>query len=656
MNIRVIIRFSGSKSFRILFSLFFMIFLSNIELNAQNKKKAEKEFNKALEFLNVYNDVKAIEYLNRSLDYDSTYPNSLLALAEIYYNQKNDKTSKQKSYYYYEKLVNTSPDFSPISHYRIADYYLSQYNTIKSEYHYKYALKKLNPSRHLSKIEYINRQLINLEFIRNSLENPVEFMPNNIGENINTENDEYFPTLIADETSLIFTRLVPNPDTSNKRQPYFEDFYISYKKDNKWSKSNLMPSPFNSSSNEGALSISPDGREAYFARCNTKEGYGSCDIYISVKKGSKWSEPKNLGKNVNSNSWDSQPSIASDSRTLFFVSSREGGYGKSDIWYSYKRDNGEWSEAKNLGPIINTPGEEMFPFIHPSNTTLYFSSDYHIGMGSQDVFYSRIENGVFSQPINLGYPINTSASETSFIVSPSGKQAIFSTDLEGGFGKRDLYVFDLYKEAQPIPIVYMKGRALDVNTKNPVYSSFEIKDLETGRLIASTHSDAITGDYLISLPLGGDYALSVKADNYLFYSESFQLKDKIIESYEKDVLLSPISEGKSVILNNIFFETNSSELMPSSKSELETLLEMLYNNPNIIIEISGHTDNTGSPDNNMELSNKRALSVKKYLEGKGMPSRRLISQGYGQTKPIGDNNTEEGRSKNRRTEFKIIKR
>ncbi|MBP1629192.1 MAG: outer membrane protein/peptidoglycan-associated protein [Bacteroidetes bacterium] len=629
-----------------------------ITLNAQDTKKAEKEFRKALEYINLSNYEKALINLNKSLEYNPNYPDALLAIAEIYYNQyPNIDSLRLKSYQFYKKLVDISPDFDKNAHYRLGDYYIKEYNTQKASYHYQYYLSKQKAPKDNKKIEDVNRKLKKVEFVKTNLDSPVEFKPVNMGININTINDDYFPILTADEKMFIFTSLTPNEDKENTREPYFEDFFVSYNTKGDWSKSQKMPPPFNSNSNEGALTISPDGRVAYFARCNSDDGFGSCDIYYSEKNGNAWNQPKNLGADVNSSSWDSQPSIASDGRTLFFVSSREGGFGKSDIWYTYKKDDGTWTKPKNLGPTINTEGEEKFPFIHPSNTTLYFTSDYHIGMGGQDIFYSRIENGKFTEPINLGYPINTSSDEVSFIVSPSGKQGIFSTDINGTFGKKDIYYFDLYKEAQPIPIVYMKGRVLDSKTKEAVSALFEVRDIENNRLIASTTSDKKTGEYLVILPLGGNYALNSYAKNYLFYSENFALKDlNIKDSYEKDVYLTPILEGETVVLNNVFFASNSSELLPSSEAELNTLTDLLKKNPQIIIEISGHTDNTGNPSSNMELSNKRAVSVKTYLETKGISSERLISKGYGQTKPIAENTTEEGRAKNRRTEFKIIRK
>lgn len=308
-----------------------------------------------------------------------------------------------------------------------------------------------------------------------------------------------------------------------------------------------------------------------------------------------------------------------------------------------------------MDSTINTPGNEMYPFIHPSNTTLYFSSDYHLGMGGFDIFYANIENGHFVFPQNIGYPVNTSANETSFIVSPSGKKAIFSTFLNDGFGAKELYEFDLYEKAQPTPIVYMKGRTFDRNTNLPLAVNFEVKDINRNLLIASSISDPKTGEYLVVLPLGADYALSVWAEGYLFYSENFNLIDvNKSNSYKKDIYLNPIVEGQTVVLNNIFFENNSAELLPSSQSELNTLFELLSSNKNIRIEISGHTDNVGKQDYNLELSTKRANSVKSYLESKGIESNRLESKGYGQTRPIADNQNEEGKARNRRTEFKII--
>ena len=419
-----------------------------------------------------------------------------------------------------------------------------------------------------------------------------------------------------------------------------------------------LASPLNSEDNEGAASISPDGRFLYFAKCNASDGLGSCDIYVSERNGNTWSKPKNLGVNVNSSAWDSQPSIASDGRTLFFVSNREGGFGKSDIYYSYLKKDGSWTKAKNLGEKINTQNNEISPFIHPSNTTLYFSSDGHIGMGGQDIFYSKIENGKFSSPINIGYPINTDADETCFFVNSEGNLAFYaSNSLEENYGNTDIYFFKLYKEAQPTKVITLKGKIIYDDFKKRNQALLEIKNLKTNRIVASTTSDKITDNYILALPVGEDYAMNVTCSGYLFYSENFSLKgiNDTVSVIEEDITLQAIKEGQSVVLKNIFFETNSFELKEESNAELQTMLELMQKNPTLRVEISGHTDNIGKDDYNISLSENRAKSVRQWLVDKGIDTQRIVAKGYGKTKPIADNSTEEGRQQNRRTEFKIIK-
>lgn len=640
-----------------IFLIFFSLFFSQ-NLFSQNNPKAEKEFKKALEYMNKGRENKAIESLNKILEISPDYPDALLFMAEIYYNKSFDfDTNKLKAFPYYKRFIELYPNKDITAYYRLGEFYLLDYNTEKAKPYFDFALANYKLPKDKDRIERTKRKLEQIKFIEYSLKNPVDFEPRNMGENINTQYDEYLPTLTADEETFIFTRLIPDTVDFGLNIIMVEDFFQSDKVDGIWEEAWKMPTPFNSLENEGALSISPDGRTAYFTRCNARDGYGSCDLYYSEKIGRRWSQPKNMGRTVNSSSWDSQPTIASDGRTLFFVSNRRGGKGKNDIWYTYKEDNGRWTRPVSLDSTINTPGNDMYPFIHPSNTSLYFSSDYHTGMGGFDVFYSNIIDGKLTQAQNLGYPINTSSDETSFIVSPSGKKAIYATSLEGGKGGKDLYEFDLHLKAQPTPVVYMKGKAYDINTNKALEVYFEVRDVNTNSLVASSSSDSETGEYLVVLPLGASYALSALADGYLFYSENFELSDRSkSNSYNKDIYLSPIIEGETVVLNNIFFETNHYSLLPSSESELKTLLDLLEKNTSIVIEISGHTDNIGSPEYNLELSSKRANTVKEYLEGKGIEGIRLLSRGYGHAKPIADNDTEEGRAKNRRTEFKIIKK
>ncbi|MBR1769710.1 MAG: OmpA family protein [Bacteroidales bacterium] len=523
----------------------------------------------------------------------------------------------------------------------------------KAKTYFRYYAENQNKQKYKDRKQECEREIENINFIEQAMANPVPFSPFNLGDLINDSSYQYLPTLTMDN-HLFFTQ----------RENDEEDFYFSKNTAANgepfvFGQKQKLPPPLNTEANEGAASISPDGRYLYFAKCNTKDGFGSCDIYVSERNGNNWSAPVNLGASVNSSAWDSQPSIASDGRTLFFVSNREGGYGNSDIYYSYLQKDGQWTKARNLGPKINTQGNEMTPFIHPSNTTLFFSSDGHIGMGGQDIFYSKIEDGKFSSPINIGYPVNTEADESCFFVNAQGNYALFASDnLTQNRGKTDIYAFELYEQVRPTKVIVLKGKVLYDDMKTGNSALLEIKNLRNNRIVASTFSDRVTNEYLLALPEGEDYALSVTCSGYLFYSQNFSLSTEDygqLSEREENILLQSIKEGKSVILENIFFATDSFQLKEESEPELQTILELMLQNPVIKIEISGHTDNEGKDDYNMQLSQKRADAVKTWLVEHGVSSQRIVSKGYGKTKPVSSNETEEGRKLNRRTEFKIIK-
>jgi outer membrane protein OmpA-like peptidoglycan-associated protein len=631
-----------------IFCLIFVLLFSFASYSQQDNDKANKRMNKALEYFQEQKEDKAIECLNDIInDYPSFAP-AYVALGEVFYSKKDF----DKSISYYEKSISIDSSFDLNSFYRLALMQKEKKLYKQSKANFSYYVNNQKKERYKERVEDCKQEIENIDFIINNIDNPVPFTPKNLGSNVNDTTDEYLATLTCDENLFLTVR------KDDK-----EDFYICNKIKDKtnddlplWDKRQELPYPLNSENNEGAGAISPDGKTIYFAKCNSKDGFGSCDIYSSERVGDKWSEPKNLGENVNSNAWDSQPTIASDNRTLFFVSNRSGGFGQSDIYFTYKQNDGSWSKAKNLGSTINTKGKEMSPFIHPSNTTLYFSSDYLTGMGKMDIFYSRIENGKLTKPVNLGYPINTENDETSFTVAPNGKYAIYASNREDSYGKLDLYAFPLYEKARPTPVICMKGKVIYDNNKKDNISLLEIKDLSTGKVITSTSSDRINDTYLMTLPIGKDYAMSVTCKGYLFYSENFSLSnDTNLNMIEKDINLVSIKEGNKIILKNIFFATNSFALLPQSNAELETLLDMMTNNPTIKIEISGYTDNVGKDDYNINLSQKRAESVKQYLINKGVKEDRIVAKGYGKNNPIATNDNEQGRQMNRRTEFKVIK-
>jgi outer membrane protein OmpA-like peptidoglycan-associated protein len=622
-----------------------MILLS---LACFSQSKADKDFEKARTFFIEGKDDKAEELLHKIADkYPDYYP-AYLALGEMYFAKGNFDAAKRELIY----VVQSDERYDLNAYRKLADIYEREKNLDSALLCLESYLRFLpSGERNQKKRDEMSHKADCIRFRKQAMLNPVEFNPQNMGANVNSENDEYLATMTADQSALLFTR--QTPVVSGKRPE--EGFFISYKSGEQWQKAEMLPGVLNSGCNEGAACLSPDGRYIYFTRCGAEKGWGSCDIYRSEKKGSYWSEPENLGSNVNSPAWDAQPTIASDGRTLFFVSNRSGGFGESDIYYTYLKDDGTWTKAKNCGAVINTPGKEMSPFIHPSNQMLYFSSDYHCGMGGLDIFFSQLESGKFSTPTNIGYPINTEADESSLIVSPKGDYAIYASKQNDCRGGLDLYRFELYEQARPIAVTYVKGLIVDSQTKKTVNAKFEIHNLENGRIVSSGISDKVNGEYLVCLPVGADYAFSATAEGYLFHSENFTLTDAdASDSYSRNIELERINIGRSLVLNNIFFETGSSTLLKESFVELNTLVGLLNENPKLRVEIGGHTDNVGNAEYNMNLSQYRADAVKNYLVEKGIEANRLQSKGYGFSKPIADNDSEQNRAKNRRTEIKII--
>ncbi|MCB0502695.1 MAG: OmpA family protein [Bacteroidetes bacterium] len=482
----------------------------------------------------------------------------------------------------------------------------------------------------------------NAAFSKEAFQHPVDFEPINLGEAVNSSDSEYMPYLSADEETVIYTRLIHNQ----------EDLYITGKKNDEWIKAEPMEEDvITTGHNEGAHCISADGKLLLYTICNEKHTLGSCDIYMSKKTKDGWSLPTNIGKPINSFSWDSQPSLSADGKSIYFVSNRAGGYGGKDIWVSHY--DHKWSEPVNLGPEINTEYDEQSPFIHFDNETLYFSSDGHPGLGKQDIYFSKQKAGKFTTPVNLGWPINTHKNESGLNISLDGNVAYYAAEKEEGFGGLDIYEFKTPDFAKPKRVTYVKGNIFDQTTHKAIDAEFILSDLE-GNITPITQITE-NGSFLICLPSGKDYSLHVKKDGYLFESYHFQLKDTVErKAHVLEIRLEPMEKGKSIVLNNVFFETNSYALLPESKIELDELYDLLILHPTVKIEISGHTDDIGPPTYNLELSQKRAQSVVNYLVKKGITIDRLTARGYADFKPIAGNDTPEGRAKNRRTEFTVI--
>jgi outer membrane protein OmpA-like peptidoglycan-associated protein/Tol biopolymer transport system component len=601
-------------------------------------KKADKLFGQALQLFTAIDYTKSLATLNKAIQEDPKFVDAWMLSADIYEQTDNEKKAIET----YQHIVAISPLFQ-IPYYKYARLALSfgEYDTAH-RYIEKYIELKGNQIPK-EKVSYVKQTC---DFAIQAIRQPVPFDPINI-DAVNTSDNEYFPGTSADDQLLIFTRLVYG------RQ---EDFFTSSKlPDGTWGKPQNMGAPINTDANEGTISLSPDGQYVFFTGCNRQDGLGSCDIYFSQLDGNTWKTPRSIGSPINSRAWESQPSLSFDGKTLYFTSNRPGGFGGMDIWMS-QYSKGRWSVPQNLGPEINSTGDEQCPYIAKDDQTLYFNSDTHVGMGGVDLFVSRRDkDGRWQKPENLGYPINTQADEICLVIGADGKTSYYVSKREGGKGGLDLYQFELYEQARPQKTGYIKGIVYDGITKEKLQAKIELIELNGAKTNVEAYSNKLTGAFLICLQGNRNYALNVNKEGYLFYSENIALQNQsATDPLIIEVPLYPIQAGRKVVLKNIFFDVDLYALKPESKVELDKLATLLKNNPLLSIEVSGHTDNTGNKQKNIILSNNRAIAVKEYLITQGIEQKRLLAKGYGDTQPIADNKTEAGRTSNRRTEFKIL--
>jgi outer membrane protein OmpA-like peptidoglycan-associated protein len=627
----------------------FIFLLINSIANGQ-WYKPEKVNKKALAlFENAYTDARnnnfanAITKLNEALKIDSNYLDALQAKAGMYATVKDYKTALKDYNLFFAKDSLYAREYLP----EYAGAYAGAGNFEK-------ALEKINiilsapnisEQKKLSLLRRKNSYEFALQYAKNNPANGYIFNPQNMGAAINTTALEYLPSLTVDGNKMVFNRRI-NGD---------EDFYESIKLNGEWQTATAMPGKINTNLNEGAQNISQDGQVLIFTGCDYPEGLGSCDLYISYKdKNGVWSEATNMGSVINTEAWETSPTLSPDKRDLYFASTRAGGLGGSDIWVSHFENN-KWQKPENLGPEINTASNESCPFIHADNSTLYFNSSGLIGYGQNDLFVSRRkENNAWQKPENLGYPINTIDDEGSLIVAADGKTAYYASDKGDANNKIDLYFFELRENIKATKTLWVKGKVYDKKTTVGLQAEVELTNIENGNVISKLITDA-DGNYLITLPVGKNYAFDVLKKGYLFYSDNFSLKENKLDSpLVLNIPLQAIEKGSTIVLKNIFFDTKKSVLQKESFAELDKVVKLLTENTSITILISGHTDNVGQSKDNLTLSNNRAKAVTNYFIQKGIAAKRLTAKGFGSTKPIENNTTEIGRAKNRRTELSVV--
>ena len=604
--------------------------------NNDDALKAYWDADKSID-LRLYD--QAIAQLKISLVADSNFLEARIRLADLYRITHHEQNAAIN----YRKIIAANPEFSRSVYYNLGQMELYLANYAVGEEHLRKYLTYPNLKPEIR--DYVNLLIADCEFSIEAMKHPVPFKPVNIGPEINSAYDDYLPVITADENELIFTR-----DINNN-----EDLYKSIKQNGKWTKAVYLSDNINTKKyREGAQSITPDGEYLFFAGCDRPDGRGKCDIYVTKKRGDDWEWPIDLPEPINTGGWESQPSISADSRTIYFSSDRKGGYGGYDIWKSTLTVNG-WSEPENLGPNVNTPYNEQSPFIHPDDNTLYFSSDGWPGMGRMDIFLSRRgADGKWQKAQNLGYPINTSADDSGLTLNATGDKAFFTSNKLDGYGGFDIYTFDMPLDLRPTVVTYVKGAVTDAKTDQAMQATVEIIDLESNKVVYQDQLNA-EGKFLATLTTGKDYGLNISKKGYLFYSENFSLKgdQSSKQAFQIKIPLQVIEAGGKIVLKNIFFDTNKFDLKPESIAELGKIINFLRDNPTVDIEISGFTDNMGDDVLNQRLSQSRAKSVYDYLVGQLISPARLTYKGYGKSQAIAPNTTEDGRKQNRRTELKI---
>lgn len=560
----------------------------------------------------------------------------------------------------YEFLIKAKEllkDPNPMLFYFLGNAALSEGHYDEAAQNYD-ALASLNPPLTANDMKILERNRKVSHYGAQMMKKPVKYDPQNMGDNVNSIGEEYMPNLTADGQTVFFTSRRPGCTGGYQAEyrDFTEDFYFSEMVDGKWQPCKNLGPPVNTEFNEGAASFSPDGQYVFFASCGREGGYGSCDIYVSKLQGTVWSKPQNLGPLINTPAWESQPCISNDGKTLYFSSNRAGGSGSHDIWYA-NLVNGKWTEPKNMGAPINTEGSEQGPFIHADGKTFYFSSDFHPGFGNYDMFISRATVNGWSQPENLGYPLNTSGAEAQIFVESKGNLGYIASGRAGGLGKMDIYSFLLDDRIRPDFTTYVRGIVSQKTTGKVLDATVTFINVTTGDTIRSVNTNIASGRYMLNLPLDQDYVAFVDRKGYLPKSTLFSLKDvdpKTTPFFDVNIELEPIGVGLEMIMSAVFYETNKFQLLDDSKPELDHMYNFLRINKSLKVEIGGHTDNVGTDKENQVLSDNRAAEVRKYLIAKGIAADRITWKGYGEALPMTTNDTDEGRALNRRTVCKIV--
>lgn len=589
---------------------------------------------------------------------------------------------KTNSIFYLEKAERLNPEINSELDFLMGMAYHFNLEIDKAEEKYRKFISKMNSSETKEYSKIVNKKLEECKVARELIANPTRVIIENLGSKVNTIYPEYAPVINADESVIMFTSardITVGGGIDPLDLYYYEDIYMSRNNGMSWTDVLHPELPLNTGYHDATVWLSADGQELIMYR-----GDNGGDLFVSKLNGDQWSEPVRFPSPINSKYHEPNASYTPDHSILYFVSDRPEGLGGHDIYYCTKNKKGRWNEPVNIGEPINTEYDETGVFIHPDGKTMFFCSQGHRTMGGFDIFKSTLDKGKWSEPENIGYPINSADDDVFLSITGSQRHGYYASYKPDGYGEKDIYKLTFLGSEKPLifanednllassvvafklatapavevqtsELTILKGLIRDEVTQQPVAANIEIVDNKQGTSINEASSNISTGKYLVALPSGKNYGIIVRADGYLFHSENVAIPaSKRYQEITRDINLKKIEIGKKIVLRNIFFDFDKYSLRPESEAELRRLIALLIEMPKLKIEISGHTDKYGSAEYNKRLSENRSKAVVEYLVKNGIDAGRLTYKGYGPTQPIASNATDEGRQLNRRTEFKIL--
>ena len=631
---RIILFFSFFFSFHLVFS-------QECYPEKNKDKKLVKKIEKLIEKRSYYDAIDALQNTNQ---------------AAVFFELKAEILWRSGDFFNAEtqalKAIELCPDNFPKAYYFLGEIAYKRKDYVNADIYLKKAINLQIGDPYYSDAIMLYE---NAKILAQIINNPVKFNPQ-IVKGISTQDDEYLPIISPDQELSFFTRRSDKMSLQDITTTTIEEFVFSKKINGDFEVGQALTYPFNLESNEGGASITIDNKILYYTKCiRDNKGYNNCDIYYVNRENGAWSNVQEFPKNISKiDSWESQPTVSSDGKTILFSSDRSGGYGKMDL-YEISKVNDTWTSAKNLGSTINSNENEKSPYLHTDGKTLFFASTNFPSLGGFDIFYSRKDSlGNWQKPINIGYPINTVADEISLFVSTDGNQAYFASNNLNGIGGWDIYSFGLYEGAKPERVLFLKGDLLDENKQIIEDVDLEIKNLTTQE-ITTIKVDA--GTYVSSLTLAkdDDVLITIKKEGFAFNSTYISTEDTSFNSPSAlNFEMQSLEQGKSFSIENIYFDNNSYELKRATNEILIEFAKYLEVNNTLIIEINGFTDNVGNQADNQLLSENRAKAVRDLILLQGISEKRVFYNGFGESSPITSNDTEKGRGQNRRTEFKII--